>query len=452
RTDAAAGMDTAPRTDAAAGTDTAPRTDAAQLDDAGHPGLLIDAVSRLTITVDTGAVSGGDYEYGPFLAAMPDGRAKLAWCDASAQKVYLRHLDNTLAASERSDTAVDGYKLFGLAAHGDGRSALLVVTPAPGVCTPCTPSSSCVSCNELHLVQVDAAGAVTRDQVIDDRLAHGGQYSGGAIALGTCSGAETYAVARTVRGAGPDSSASAHCVSGAGNSGHQWHETWLYRASDLAVVASGCNVFPCGHSLFKRSIAWHAAFDAFGSVCISDYSGNRTGFNFAIDSGWNHRIYNVWSDWPDFVNGGTPGELVTATSSSYLAILSAPQSCASNCDGDDHDIALFEVSHGSHSVVGGPYWIGVAAGWQKYPHLARYGDSFLIGWTGSDGSTDFSTPTHWWLAEVDGAGTIARGPEESTGVASFGYGSNWVTIGANGDVAWPRRASSTAIEIVRVAR
>lgn len=413
---------------------------------------LLGAISVRTINVGGTIASNVDYEYGPFLAMLPDGRAKLAWTDSTARKVYVRHLNATLSASERADTVLDGYKLYGLAAHADGRVAVLPVTPAPGSCTPCTASTSCVSCDELHLVQLASDGTIAQQRVIDDRLAHSGSFAGGSIAIGTYGGADAYAVMRTVRGAGPSSSASAFCASSAGNSGHQWHETWLYSASTLATLTSGCNVFPCGHSLFRRSAASLPGVSGFGSICMSDYTGTRTGFNYAENSGWNNRLYNVWSDWPNFANGGNPSELVPATSGSYLAALSAPQSCASNCSGDDHDLAVMEISQSTKAVVGPIRWIATQPGWEKFPHLANYGSSFLVGWVTNDTpGSDFTVGTHFWLAEINSSGTILSGPEEITSAASFTYGSTWAAA-ANGDVLWPRRASSTTIEVVRVAR
>jgi len=412
--------------------------------DTGGAGGLVAAISIRTVTVDEGSISSStQYEYGPFLAPLPDGRAKLAWCDSSADKIYLRHLDATLETAERADTVVDGEHLFGLTAHADGRSALLAARPAPGSCAPCTASTECVSCGELYLVQIGDDGTVIQEQLIDDRLSWSGMHSGGGIAVGVYSGEETYAVARTVRGAGPDGSASAVCTSSASNSGHQWHETWLYKASDLSEVRSGCNVFPCGHSLYKRSVAYHPDDQSFGSVCVSDYSGGRTGFNYAENSGWNHRLYNVWEDWPDFTNGGHPSELVVANATSYLVALTAPQSCASGCGSEDHDLAVMQVSHATQGVVGGPWWLSAGVGDENYPHLARYGSDYLVGWAAG---------SERWLLELDGSGAIVAGPEALGGVTSFDYGAGWQTIGVAGDVVWPLRVSATTIDIVRVAR
>src|SRR4029079_4247907 len=122
--------------------------------------------------------------------------------------------------------------------------AVLTVSAAPASCSACTVSTSCVSCDPLHLVQLADDGTIIQQRVIDDRLAWTGMFSGGGIALGTYSGTDHYAVSRTVRGTAPTPGASAQCVSPAGNCGHQWEETWLYRASDLANATSGCNVFP----------------------------------------------------------------------------------------------------------------------------------------------------------------------------------------------------------------
>lgn len=407
-----------------------------------------------TLTASSGAISStADYEYGPYIGLTQDGRAKVAWCDPAAKKIYLRHLDRTLTASERPDTVLDGYKLFGLVVHSDGRAAVLAVTPATAACTPCTASTSCVSCDQLHLIQVDNTGTILQDKVIDDRLAHNGMFSGGSIALGTHSNTEAYAVARTVRGAGPASTASTACVSSAGNSGHQWHETWIYKTSDISILASGCNVFPCGHSLYKRSLATHPAMSGFGSTCVSDYNGTRTGFNYAVDNGWNNRIYNVWQDWPSFVNGGTPSELVPQSARSFYVALSAPRACASSCSSDQHDVALFQIDIDKKTVSGGPYWVTSQSGWEKFPHLARYGANYLLGWTaGSMAAMDFSTPAQYWIAEVNATGQILSGPVELPSSASFGYGTNWVTDPITGDVFWVRPSSATTVSVVRVRR
>ena len=109
--------------------------------------------------------------------------------------------------------------------------------------------------------------------------------------------------------------------------------------------------------------------------------------------------------------------------------------------------------HSTRAVVGGPYWISTGAGWEKFPHIARYGTSYLLGWTTSDNpSADFTTPTHFWLAEIGSNGAVLRGPTEITSVASFSYGSTWATVENTGDVVWPHRRNATTIDIVRVAR
>jgi hypothetical protein len=329
---------------------------------------------------------------------------------------------------------------------------VLTVTTAPGNCATCTVSTSCVSCDQLHLVQLTTTGTINQQKVIDDRLAWSGMFSGGGIALGTYSGTDHYAVSRTVRGTGPTAGASAYCVSGGGNCGHQWEETWVYRASDLGTALSGCNVFPCGHSLFKRSVSTHANLNGFGTVCMSDYTGTRTGFNYAQNNGGNSRLYNVWQDWPNFQNGGTPSELVPANTNTFLTALSAPQSCTGTCSTNPHDIALIEVSLTTRLPVGAPVWVSAKTGWEKFPHLARYGTSYLLGFTTNDAPTsDFSSPTHWWLQEVNSAGQVLAGPLEIPSSVSFGYGTNWATL-ANGDVVWARRASGTTIDLVRVKR
>jgi hypothetical protein len=402
-------------------------------------------VSAGTIATST------DYEYGPYLSVLPDGRAKLAWCDPANAKIYVRHLAADLSTSERADTVLNGYRLYGLATHSDGRSAVLTVTQAAAACTPCTTSTSCVACDQLHLVQLADNGTTLQQAVIDDRIFWTGAFGGGGIAVGTYAGAEHYAVSRTVRGSGQIAGSSTICPSVGSNTGHQWEETWLYKTSDLSVAASGCNIFPCGHSLNKRSVAHHANLAGFGTACVSDYNGTRTGFNYAQNNGWNNRIYNVWQDWPGFVNGGTPSELVFDTTTTFLTAFSAPRSCATDCAADAHDIALFQISTSTKLPTGPAMWMSSAAGWEKFPHLARYGSTYLLGYTTGTNTSDFTAPAHWWLQEVNAAGQSLAGPLEIPSTASFGYANNWATC-PDGDVAWARRASSTTIDIVRVNR
>ena len=105
----------------------------------------------------------------------------------------------------------------------------------------------------------------------------------------------------------------------------------------------------------------------------------------------------------------------------------------------------------TRSVVSGPVWLTSEDTWEKFPHLARYGTGFLIGWTTSTTAGDFSTPAVWKMAEITSTGSFVEGPITLPSTQTFGYGTSWVTL-PDGDVAWPTRVDGTTIGIVRVDR
>jgi hypothetical protein len=331
-----------------------------------------------------------------FLAPAPGGGARVAWSDTDG----LVHV-TTLDASDRSVTAdvtVAGDEVRGLVVHADG-VALTVIRG-----------------ENVHLVRLDATGGVVFDvhliggashDVAGSKWVDGWGHEGRLVWSG-----ETYGLYL------------GHTQQfGGATDKHQGDLLWFFDAQGKRVDQKLGWDWGCSHSLDLR-LAHNGT--RFGPVCLSDAYPSK-GFHF------NHTS-KVRAEPSGDMRGYSAADLGgwVPLEGGFLMSFSSPEGRTTS------DVGMIRV--GNDGKPGQPMWLTSTAGVEESaPHLARYGDALLAGWTAGESHL---------IARVDQGGKLIGDPVAID--ARIADRDDFVPM-PGGDVAWAYAWDDlTRLRVVRI--
>jgi len=329
------------------------------------------------------------------LAALPDGRSKVAWND-TAGNVHVTSL-----SSDDAEVAMDHLagksEVRGFVAHDDG-AAVLVGDP-----------------DDMWLVRYDDEGRkVWEKQLVGQRP----QSQIGSKWIDDWGREGRLAWSGSQYGA-----YFGHTqLFGANNDKHQGDLFWLF--DDQGNKQTGGWDWGCSHSLDVR-LAHNGT--RFGPVCLSDCYPSK-GIHF------NYRTREVRSEPSGNCQGRSDaglGGLVPMRDGFMLSF-------TSKVGRSSIDVGMVRI--GNDGAVGPVVWLTETPGVdESAAHLARYGSGFLAGWVAG---------TQTRIARLDAGGRLA---EPSVVVdARFAARDDWVNF-ANGDVGWAYAwGDMTELKVVRV--
>jgi len=340
--------------------------------------------AALTTTIVAGATPSGE---APILAERPGGLV-VAWASGAGWRVT--PLDAT-GARAGSDIAIDGLKVYGVAAGADGFAVL--VSRAPDYMT---------------LLRTDASGAVVNTK----NLVGGGNHA----TVGTEWFGEFANTGRLV--ATPTGFAAYFGIH------RRWpdmigHQGDTLRLFDGSGNPAGVNWdWGCSHSLDQR-LAYGTRI---GGLCVSDCYPQKAVM-------LNHNQTMVSSEPSGNCSGGSSARLggIAGDATGFVAAVLSKEGRTSL------DVKVVKV--GTDSKVSATTWLSTTPEDETSLHLARFGGAWLAGWQNGGNK----------LQRVDGAGAAAGALETITAPWP---GHDFVSL-ASGDTAWAANDAGK-LTIVRV--
>jgi hypothetical protein len=282
-----------------------------------------------------------------------------------------------------------GQELRGLAAHTDGKFAVLLWNPGTAVMTLSKRGSGG---GQLWATNLNSAYARWDEWLGGSRLAYGnGLYATYFTVYGVSSWPE-------------------------GHYGDQ-----LAYVNDAGVKQSGGWDWGCSHSM-AQLVSYHPDLAKFASVCASDCYPEK-----GIMANHNHEIY-----FADGNCGGLAaaqlGGMALAEGGWKLVFNALDRPC---CTGKGIGLATIDTNYAGRYT-----WLtGTDGSFERDPVLGRLGtstqsDRYVVGWTTTNNGA-------YWLGLMDGEGNFLRGPEDVTAAGvRWGSRDDSFRTRADGTISW----------------